>query len=144
MEKLKKYLPLVAGILAIVAVVMMFLPAVEFYGATNSGLQVTFGMEGWSFSFMSLLTYVLALVGAVLCFMAAKKDSFILNIVAAIVLVVAAIFFFMAPNFAMGPGGITAAQIGCSAGIGAVLGGVCSILAAVGIAVPAVLNKLGK
>ena len=151
MEKLKKYSPLIAGILAIVAAVMIFLPAVQqtsFYGtATDSGLNVTFGLNGWAFSFMNLVTYALAILGAVLCFMSVKKENDALNIIAAVILVVAAVFFFMTVNFStveiMGVK-TSANSFGCSLGIGAILGGICSIIAAVGIVCPLVLKKLGK
>ena len=149
MEKLKKYLPLVAVILAVVAVAMMFLPAFE--GEVNNdikGFNTIFGykqsfmgyeMELLKFSFMNLVPYVLLIVGIACAGMVSKKeDGFIVAIVAAACMLVAGIFFFMVPNFC------NPAVEGVKIGAGPTIAAICSIIAAVCVVVPAILKKLGK
>lgn len=150
MEKLKKYLPLVAVILAVVAIAMIFLPCSKgnddwkgfnaVFGYSMSAFGMTVNV--FEFSFMNLLTYVLVIVGLVCAAMAAKKDNIIVNIVGAVCLLVAGIFFFMTPNFIVVTGGGSAE--GLELGTGPIIAAICSILAAVCVAVPAVLKKLGK
>ena len=149
MEKLKKYLPLVAVILAVVAVAMMFLPAFE--GEANKdikGFNAVFGysmmgMKVLDFSFMNLVPYVLLIVGIVCAGMVSKKeDNFVISIVAAVCMLVAGIFFFMVPNFSVSA--IPGISVNAKIGTGAILSAVCSIAGAVCVAIPAVLKKLGK
>ena len=71
-----KPLSFVAAVLGVVAVVMLFLPAIGIKDTdtTYTGLQITFGYKEsllgfeytvFDFSFMNLLTYILAVVGIV-------------------------------------------------------------------------------
>ena len=75
-SNLGKPLAFVAAVLGLVAVVMLFLPAIGIKDTdtTYTGLQITFGCKEsllgfeytvFDFSFMNLLTYILAVVGIV-------------------------------------------------------------------------------
>ena len=143
MDKLKKYLPLVAVILAVVAVAMMFLPAFE-GNSEIKGFNAVFGysLMGFKlldFSFMNLIPYVLLIVGIACAGMVSKKeDNFVISIVAAVCMLVAGIFFFMTPNFC------NPAVEGAKLGTGLMLSAICSIAGAVCVVIPAILKKLGK
>lgn len=81
--KARKYFDLIALILGVIAIIMMFIPAVVYKAGTEAekvftGLQVIFGYtevtkgvlgsvetEWFLFSFMNLLTYILFLGGVV-------------------------------------------------------------------------------
>ena len=90
----------------LVAVIMLFLPAVEFRGITYTGLQVSFGytndlrLEVFGFSFMNLLPYLLALGGLVFSALgAAGRGSKLGAIIAAAAFIAAGVFFIMSNTF---------------------------------------------
>ena len=91
----------------LVAVIMLFLPAVEFKGITYTGLQVSFGYtnetfrtEVFGFSFMNLLPYLLALGGLVFSALgAAGRGSKLGAIIAAAAFIAAGVFFIMTNTF---------------------------------------------
>ena len=114
-KKIKKTLPLAlsaaAIILGIVAIIMLFLPAVAIKDTdkTYTGLQIVFGhseklggsiqIEIFKFSFMNLLTYILVLAGVIFSILGALgKLSKIASFVAAAAFIVAGVFFFLVPS----------------------------------------------
>lgn len=106
MKALKKWFPLISLVAGVLALVMLFLPALkmDIMGVKENynGLKVAFGNKdaGFGFSIMNLLPFVLAIVGGVLAFLGTKKGNKIFAYVAIACFVVAAVFFFMAVNFA--------------------------------------------
>lgn len=157
----------VAALLGLVAVCMLFAPAVGIKDSetTYTGMNVVFGysekvltkdVEIFTFSFMNLLTYVLALAGIVFAVLAALgKLGVISKIVSAACFVVAGIMFFCAVVFsALGEGADAVLTIGSvlsggkenakdmlTLAFGAILGGILSILAGAAVAVPMFLKK---
>lgn len=108
----------IAILLGIAAIVMMFVPQLNYNSATGlvkgdplNGLQITFGYSNevlgkqvpvLDFSFMNLLTYILVLVGIVFALLAIMgKLGKIAPIVAAAAFIVAGVFFFCAEQFMM-------------------------------------------
>lgn len=101
----------VAALLGLAAICMMFLPAVgvKDTDTTYTGMQVTFGYaqsfifgetQVFYFSFMNMLTYILALVGVVFSILAALgKGSKFANFIAATAFVVAGVFFFLTVQY---------------------------------------------
>ena len=90
----------------LVAVIMLFLPAVEFRGITYTGLQVSFGytndlrLEVFGFSFMNLLPYLLALGGLVFSALGATgRGSKLGALIAAAAFIAAGVFFIMTNTF---------------------------------------------
>lgn len=111
---MRKWFDLAAVVLAVVAIIMMFVPAITIYEGTNlektfSGLQVIFGyvekgnyteFAWFDFSFMNLLTYILFIAGVVVLVLnmfgkSGKFGSFI----ALGCFVVATVFSFCALGF---------------------------------------------
>lgn len=115
MKKLNKILTFVMGGCLLVALIMMFLPAVKADEQSYNGLKLIFGYtakqsvggisvekEFLEFSFMNLLTYLLALVGLVLVVLQiVKGENKIFNYAVIGCALVAAIFFFLTKNFAV-------------------------------------------
>ncbi len=161
---------IVAGIailLGIAAIVMMFVPQLNYQSATGlvkgdplNGMQITFGystevlgstVTKLDFSFMNLLTYILALVGIVFAVLALMgKLGKIAPIVAAAAFIVSGVFFFCAEQFmVVHVGDLTgdAAQKVSDAfkelytlGAGAIVGGILSILAGVSVGAKVLLK----
>ena len=110
---MRKWFDLAAVVLAVVAIIMMFVPAIAFkddLDETYTGLEIIFGyteslgggysMEIFKFSFMNLLTYILFIAGVVVLVLnmfgkSGKFGSFI----ALGCFVVAAVFSFCAIGF---------------------------------------------
>lgn len=102
-------------ILGLVAVVMMFLPAIGVKDSdkTYTGLQIAFGYKTqilgtdvaiFNFSFMNLLTYILALAGTVVALLGLVGKNFagaLFRFVAAGCFIVSAVFFFLSLNFCL-------------------------------------------
>lgn len=106
-------------ILGLVAVVMMFLPAIGVKDSdkTFTGLQIAFGYATeldlgitkvsttiFNFSFMNLLTYILALAGTVVALLGLVGKNFagaLFRFVAAGCFIVSAVFFFLSLNFCL-------------------------------------------
>lgn len=157
MKSLKKVAPLVAVLAAIVALVMVFLPALVVEDETYNGIKAIFGhseqvlgslkTEILCFSIMNLLTYVLVIVGGFCAFLSAKNPKkTISSFLAAICLLAAGILFFFTVDFTVL--GETLAQLGTAKdygfelGVGAIIGGIVSIIGALFASVPAVSKML--
>lgn len=158
---LKNILLCVAAVLGLVAVLMMFAPALS--GGKNSdaaisGFKVAFGYSEktvlgdakvLNFSFMYFLAFLLALVGivfAVLAFLG--KLGKISAIVAAACFLVAGILFFCAvplcnPNFESKEL-VKAFKENVSLGAGAIVGGIFSIISALAACATLFVDKLTK
>lgn len=137
-------------VLAAVAFIMLFLPVIGIKDTdtTYTGLNVAFGystkvilaeVKVLEFSFMNLLTYILVVAAAVLAVLKLfMKDTKVLTLVIAALLIVAGVFFFLTVQFtnpntnasnvikAIGGdirGGLTLAYGSYIGGIAAILGG---------------------
>ena len=101
MKALKKYFPLISLVCGVAAFIMIFLPAVEIPGYDWNGLKVCFGDKDFNmkFSICSTATYLLAIAGGVLAYYGAKNSNKKFQYAAIACFAVAAIFFFIAPNF---------------------------------------------
>lgn len=146
-----KPLSFVAAVLGLVAVVMLFLPAIGIKDTdtTYTGLQITFGYKEsllgfeytvFDFSFMNLLTYILAVVGIVFSVLSAMgKGSKFAAFIAAAAFAVSGVFFFLSVSYTL-PNEDASKIISFVGGdikdaltlaYGAIIGGVASLLAAV-------------
>ena len=110
-----KYLTLAAILFAVASVCMIFLNAVKHQVSESAdpsfykGTQIVFGyskksgvisLQYLEFSFMAMLPYLLALVGAVLLVLnVVGKENKLLTLIAFAAFVVAAVFFFLTPKF---------------------------------------------
>lgn len=161
MNKIKKFAPLAAAVAAVIALIMIFLPAIVVEEETYSGLKVIFGytekesgmgitlkVEVFAFSFMNLLTYLLVIAGGVcgvLAFM--KSDKPIFTWIAAACLALAGIFFFCSVGFTVLSKDLVdlgATKENFKLGAGAVIGGIVSILGALCAIAPTALKALKK
>ena len=162
-----------AALLGLVAICMLFAPnltkTVTILGKSNtveySGLETVFGKEhvydsSWgemesqpfNFSFLSLLPYLLALVGVVFAVLAALgKLGKIAPIVAAACFVVAAVFFFIAiptcvlnVSDKLSKDDISKLKEAYELGAGVIVAGVFSIVAALAVVAPTVMNLISK
>lgn len=155
---------LIALLLSIASLIMLFLPAINVINSetTFKGSQVVFGYEEVTkvlgstittsildFSFMNLLTYILVVVGTVLLIVnILGKGNDLTDLISIVALLVAGILFFLTVNFTMPYLDELASKIttieevreNYELGIGAILGGIFSILAAVSL----VLKKVVK
>lgn len=146
----------VAAVLGVAAICMMFLPAIGIKDTdtTYTGMQVAFGYTEvtklpivgteikatyFNFSFMNLLTYLLALVGVVFSVLAALgKGSKFANFVAAAAFGVAGVFFFLTVQYSIPNTDIQKIFTSLGGDIknsltlayGAIVGGVLSLVAA--------------
>lgn len=152
-SQISKYLGFAALVFSLLAVVMIFLPAigVKDRDDTFSGLQVAFGYKKtakffgqeitstyFNFSFMNLLTYLLPLAAFVLLALSAfgKKQNKLFVFIAAACLIVSAVFFFMNLNFVSFNEDVKGVyeflvgdiKDGFELAIGSILGGVCGVL----------------
>lgn len=146
-----KPLSFVAAVLGLVAVVMLFLPAIGIKDTdtTYTGLQITFGYKEsllgfeytvFDFSFMNLLTYILAVVGIVFSVLSAMgKGSKFAAFIAAAAFAISGVFFFLSVSYTL-PNEDASKIISFVGGdikdaltlaYGAIIGGVASLLAAV-------------
>lgn len=150
-SNLGKPLSFVAAVLGLAAVVMLFLPAIGIKDTdtTYTGLQITFGYKEsllgfeytvFDFSFMNLLTYILAVVGIVFSVLSAVgKGSKFAAFIAAAAFAVSGVFFFLSVSYTL-PNEDASKIISFVGGdikdaltlaYGAIIGGVASLLAAV-------------
>lgn len=146
-----KPLSFVAAVLGLAAVVMLFLPAIGIKDTdtTYTGLQITFGYKEsllgfeytvFNFSFMNLLTYILAVVGIVFSVLSAVgKGSKFAAFIAVAAFAVSGVFFFLSVSYTL-PNEDASKIISFVGGdikdaltlaYGAIIGGVASLLAAV-------------
>lgn len=161
MNKIKKFAPLAAAVAAVIALIMIFLPAIVVEEETYSGLKVIFGYsekresalitletEIFAFSFMNLLTYLLVIAGGVCGVLAfIKSDKRIFAWIAAACLLVAGIFFFCSVGFTVLSKGLVDLGItkeNFKLGAGAIIGGIVSILGALCAIAPTALKALKK
>ena len=161
MNKIKKFAPLAAAVAAVIALIMIFLPAIAVEEETYNGLKVIFGyteegsgmgitlkVEVFAFSFMNLLTYLLVIAGGVcgvLAFM--KSDKPIFTWIAAACLALAGIFFFCSVGFTVLSKDLVdlgATKENFKLGAGAIIGGIVSILGALCAIAPTALKALKK
>ena len=150
-SNLGKPLSFVAAVLGLAAVVMLFLPAIGIKDTdtTYTGLQITFGYKEsllgfeytvFNFSFMNLLTYILAVVGIVFSVLSAMgKGSKFAAFIAAAAFAVSGVFFFLSVSYTL-PNEDASKIISFVGGdikdaltlaYGAIIGGVASLIAAV-------------
>ena len=150
-SNLGKPLSFVAAVLGLAAVVMLFLPAIGIKDTdtTYTGLLITFGYKEsllgfeytvFNFSFMNLLTYILAVVGIVFSVLSAMgKGSKFAAFIAAAAFAVSGVFFFLSVSYTL-PNEDASKIISFVGGdikdaltlaYGAIIGGVASLLAAV-------------
>lgn len=150
MKKLVKTLPIIAAVLGLIAIISLFLPAIvvgdnEFLGFTTAFGYEKKGVEYLSFSFMNLLTYLLTIGGTVCAVLAYwKKQNKLFAWISASCLLIAGIFFFLMISFAS-PTAMWKLLGGfenlAKLGYGAILAGVCSILASVAMIANKLLEK---
>ncbi len=136
MKKHLKYAPWGMVALAIVALFMLFAPQITTEGGNDwKGTEIVFGStlygeEVLKFSFMNLLTYIFVLstiVFAILNYIKNNKNFLLVSIICAFL---SAFFFFLAKNFIVPTAEIKdLIQQYCSLGVGAILGGIFSLLA---------------
>ncbi len=149
MKKFLKFAPLAMAGCAVLALIMIFLPQLTDEGdGSYSGLEIVFGVkehgyEILKFSFLNLLTYLFVIAMAVVSVLAyMKKDNKLFLLIAIVLAIVSAVFFFLAKAFVQADD-LTLEMIKefCDLGVGAIFGGIFSILAAgVGV-VKLVLDK---
>lgn len=146
---LTKYCDLISLALGVVAICMIFLPAIVQKAEdplTFSGLQVAFGYSETNgnlvynylaFSFMNLLPYILLLAGVVLLCLSAMGKSFkFVNLVVCCLFVVAGVFMFLTLSFVVPATNLGGYLNGINVenyalGVGSILGGIFAILAGV-------------
>lgn len=152
----------VAVLFAIVAFCMMFVNFVKFEAVVNgttigdptfyNGAKVTFGYtkkttilghtdstEILKFSFMNLLPYILLLAGIVFVALSfLGKGGSLMNILAVVAFALAAVFFFLAPQFTTLA--TESDSIKKSLAVGAILAAVFSIISAVASALKIVMK----
>ncbi|MBQ8394541.1 MAG: hypothetical protein IJY63_03010 [Clostridia bacterium] len=150
MKKVVKFLPVIAAVLGLVAVISLFLPAIVLEsGDKFPGFTTVFGYDKnvsgmkipmLGFSFMNLLTYVLVIVGIVVAVLTyLGKGGKFMTWIAVACLLVAGIFFFCVRAFATVE--YEPLKAVWSLGFGAILAGICSILGALSLATSKLLNK---
>lgn len=157
MKKVIKFLPLVAAVLGLIAVISLFLPAFVVAGNDFPGLAAVIGhtkkvatmsFRLLDFSFMNLVTYLLTLGGivcAVLAYVKNKKTVFAWIAIGCFA--IAGILFFLVMSLAVVGNGwmavfgpYTLANAG-KLGYGAILAGVSCLVAAVAVLLNKLLNK---
>ncbi len=148
MKKFLKLAPWAMVGLAVLALLMMFLPQVKTDGGNSwDGTEIVFGtslygQEVLKFSFMNLFTYILVLVTAIFAIVNYMNDNKTLLIVSIISAFGAMLFFFLAKTFVAPAEEIKAlVQQYCSLDIGAILGGIFSLIAGVAGITKLVLDK---
>ncbi len=148
-KKISSIVSLISAALGIVALVMIFLPAIGVKDTekTYTGLQIVFGYKdagvtAFEFSFMNLLTYLLVIAGVVFTVLGLLgKGSKFATFIAAICFLVGGIFFFFQLQFCI-PNTTVSGIVSLagknikkagSLGAGSIIGGICSILAAIAL-----------
>lgn len=137
----------VAVILAIVAIVMMFVPSVGVKDSdtTFKGMDATFGYQGtvpvigtkytvFEFSIMNLISYILVAGGLVFTILGALgKGSKFAGFIAAGAFIVAGVFFFLMPQYTVFNSEATRylgnLNENLKLGAGAIVSAVCSLVA---------------
>ncbi|MBQ9714068.1 MAG: hypothetical protein IJV83_05590 [Clostridia bacterium] len=153
MDKIKKYLPLVAAGLAALAVILGLACDAVVYGKDT---MFETGQSGWETVFpaevmamimvMPFLTFLLVIVGGIQSLKAYfdpenEKASYI----ATACFLVAGIFFFFFKLFFCNAADMSKdLKKEYDLGVGAIIGAICSLLAAVAAVLPIVMKKLKK
>lgn len=151
MNILKKYLPLAASIIALVALTTV---AMQFCVHPNKNVypiqafKAIFGI-GCNFSFFNFLTYLLVAAGAVFCFTAYQEArSIVFNIVAAVLLITAGILFLNVTDFTTvtlsSKVVVSASDVGYKLGAGAIIGSICSFISAICVLISLIARKIPK
>ena len=161
---LGRILAAVAALFGIVALIMLFVPQLNYKSVTGydkgdplSGLKITFGysekdVKILNFSIGNFLTYVFLLIGIVFAVLAVfGKLGKIAPIVAAVAFVAAGAFFFCAHTFMSVNVGELTGELANKAvelvknrytlGAGAIVGGILSILSGIMVLTKAFLKK---
>lgn len=164
MKAFKKFAPVIAAALGVIAIIMLFVPAVVVGEDTSyNGWQAMFGYtkttealgkeiktEILAFSFMNLLSLILVAAGIVLCVLSfLGKGNKFFAFIAAACFIVAAVFFFLTLAFTMAGSSITLdgnlaqekVKEGWKLGAGPIIAAILSILAAGSSVAPALLKK---
>lgn len=156
-KNLSKILICACIVFAVVAIIMLVAPGItpkseykDVPGITSYTMaQITFGhkinhpiageVELFKFAVGNLFTYILIVAGMVCAAVAFfGKGGKIMNFVAAGILLVAGVLYFCAGKMLVLNGEDSGTM---TIGIGSILGGIFSILAAAAVAVPAFLKK---
>lgn len=141
--KIKKFLPLLIIIWGVVALAMMFLPAVVVKDTdkTYTGLQLAFGysspiigggvsLKVFEFSIMNALTYAFVLSGIIFAIIGQLgKGNKLSSFICALLFVSGGIFFFLQGSFCLPVVAQTKNLL--TLGLGSIIGGVTSILAGI-------------
>ena len=167
-KKIEKFIPLIAAALGVVAIIMLFLPAVVISeDVSYNGWHAMFGytetkdvplvgekkFEYLAFSFMNLLTLILVAAGIVLCVLSfLGKGNKFFAFIAIACFIVAAVFFFLTVAFTTAgavytiDGNFAQEKVkeAWKLGAGPIIGGILSILAGLVVSVPVVAKLLKK
>lgn len=157
--KMKSYLPLAAAIFGVLALIMLFLPAIVVGDESYNGLKVVFGYTEKAevfgstietkilkFSFMNLLPYLLVIGGIVLNVLNRKNGSKLFALIATACFIVATVFFFCTIGSTVLAGDmndkiVEAIKDEWKLGVGSILAAICSILAGLASITPVVMKK---
>ncbi len=112
-KQISNIVSFVQAVLGIVAIIMIFIPAISIKDTktTYTGLQIAFGYKEstllgevvtFNFSFMNLLTYLLAIAGVVFTILGMLgKGSKFATFIACACFLVSGIFFFLSISFCL-------------------------------------------
>ena len=153
MDKIKKFAPIGAALLGIIALFMVFLPSIApkigEASETINGFKTAFGSDdnGLKFSIMNCLGWAILVAGiacAVLSYMQPENKLF--GYIAIAAFFVAGIFFFCTlafTQFDVPKDYAKELKEYLELGAGAIIAGICSILAAICAAAPVAMEMLG-
>ena len=156
MKKILKYLPFLPAVFGVLALIMIFLPAItieiEALDKTYNynGLTTVFGSEkdGFAFSFMNLLTYLLVIAAIACNVIGVLKKKQIFSYVVVACFLLATIFFFCTVSFVSFVEGASymedAFKEMSDLGVGSILAGVFGILGTLISALAALGGILAK
>ncbi len=153
MKKFVTYLPLIATILGVLALVSLFMPMVELEVVEGSykGWETVIGcsesfmgfkVKMLEFSVMNLVPYVLVLVGLSCAATLRKANNPTSAWIGAVCFIAAGVLFFMAPNFLQFGEGLEGAEASdFELASGAMLAAIGSIIAGAALVVSNLMNK---
>ncbi len=148
-----KYINWIISACALVALIMIFLPTIKADSEKWNGIKCSFGysesfmgvsVKVFKFSILNLLPWVLVIVYGVIAGMN-KSNNKVMTIATIAIAVVAAVLFFMSKNF-ININGLSGEELKESRklfdlGIGAILAGIFSLIAAAGSVLKLVFEK---
>ncbi len=165
MKTFKKFAPVIATLFGVLAIVMLFLPAIGYAEDKSfTGFQAIFGYtettkvpvigteiktEMLAFSFMNLLPVLCVAAGVVLCLLSfVGKGNKFFAFIAAVCFIVAAVLFFLTVSFAVAGKAVTLegtlaqskVKESWTLGVGPILAAIFSIFAAGSVAAPTFLK----